>query len=98
MGSEAEMRSARAERDVLAGAPAGYVEAVRILELLLVPVRADIPRHDLVSLTDRLTTELVIPGRRPSEMHHGRRPTKDLLDRVRDQRGVVSELRKRVGI
>ena len=90
MRAQAEVRASRTEGDVVVR-PARHVEPVRVVEDLLVAVRADVPRDHLVAGLDRLPAELVVLGRRAPEVQHGRRPPQDLLGRGPDQGRVVPE-------
>ena len=63
VGAEAEVRAAAAERDVLVRR-ARDVERERVVELLLVAVRRDVPEDDLVAVLDLLTAELVVDASR----------------------------------
>src|SRR5258707_538040 len=83
-GAQAEVWAARTEGDVVVR-PARHVEPVRVVEDLLVAVRADVPRDHLVAGLDRLPAELVVLRRRPPEVQHGRRPSQDLLGRRPDE-------------
>src|SRR3954468_3865611 len=56
-GAEAEVPAAGAESLVLVGL-APDVEAIRVLERLLVAVGGDVPHDDLVALVDRAAAEL----------------------------------------
>ena len=84
-----KMSPARAERLVLGCA--GDVEAVRIFEALLVPVRRDVPHDHLFALANGLTRELRVAGRGAPEVVEGREHPQRILDQAWDQRRVVED-------
>ncbi len=67
------------------------LEAVGILVLVLVPIRADVPHDHLLALLDRLAGELGIAGRGAAEVGEGGEHAERLLDRARDQLGVLEQ-------
>src|SRR5436190_16943607 len=80
VGAEAEVDAAGAEGHVQVRVAAD-VEAVGVVEDLLVAVPGGEPGGDLVALADRLAAEREIACRGPPEVVHGSRPAQDLLAR-----------------
>ena len=73
------MRSTTAEAEVRVGV-AGDVERVRVVEDVLVVVRAHVPHDNLVALADLLPAQLCVFQRRAAHVQHRRCPADDLLD------------------
>ena len=66
------------------------VETVRLLELVFVPVRRDVPHDYLVTSGDRSPPDLSVDGGRPPEVQNGTGIAHDLVDRCVHQANPVS--------
>ena len=91
LGSDARMLAA-AERDVRVGMSSD-VEVLGVgAEDLLVAVGGAVEHDDRVARVNELPADLDVGGRGPRHVRHRSGPAQHLLDRCRDQRGVVDKL------
>ncbi len=82
------MGTALAEGEVV-DVGSAHVDAVRVLEVGVVPVAGGEPHDDLVALCDRLAAELDRARRRTTEVVDRAGPPQQLLEARRDERGVL---------
>ena len=90
------MRATGAERDVIVGI-APDVDRVGTVEGALVAVGRRVDHQHVVARGDRLTAHLGVLGRHPGERHHRSRVAQQLLDRDRQQLGVVAQCSELLG-
>src|SRR5229473_491651 len=90
MRAGAEML-ALAERDLFVGR-AFNVEAIRIVESLLVAIPRGEPQRHHFALADKLAAEIYRACRNPRDMRNWTAPAQNLFNRRSHHRGIVDQL------